>query len=738
MSYTNIQIPRQWNKSAGLVLNTFSPVGGLVPLYDVITEWFDIYGGASGGSWGSITGTLSSQTDLQTALNAKESTANKGAVNGYASLDGSGLVPSSQLPSYVDDVVEYANLAALPVTGITGKIYVTLDTNKTYRWSGSAYIEISSTLPAGSNTQIQFNNSGVLGGSANLTWDGTNVTVIGNVLATRVDSGNSTSSAEWTYGPLASTNGFNALHQQPGDTNWRAWLSVKSGALSFGQADAAPAPADLRGYTARTNGSGVPQTKNVGDDLLQLAVQSHKGTTATGATDLTNFYSNSQGIKIMSSYVDTVTSGLSTAGIKFYFNTGTSGNTPTGTIGIQMKGDGTVFFTPANSAATTGTVTPLSHTSTFAAAAGSANFRPINIAYTINNSGAQSGTATGIFLNATETALNSMTHNLIDLQVGGSRKFSVNPISNGTEMRLGSNGGDVVFSVAGNTLTIGGVTNNHDVLLPGAKFQRLGVGYGVTFNQAGAVSLPIFTMTGTWFTGGTATTTKPALLIEPTSTTSNIWSTAGTGLGINAASGFTGNLVDLQVNAGSRFVITNGGAVTAAGSITSGGNLQLAGVANTITWASGTVLKAGADGNMILLNNAQSDFSRLQFGGSTSSFPAWKRFSATLQARLADDSDFAKVNVKQLLVDGTVIASGTTGDQTINKASGIVNIGAGNTFITVTNSLVTAGSSVFAQLQTDADPAVYILNVRVSLGSFTVNLSGSAAAEIPIAFFVVN
>lgn len=66
-----------------------------------------------------------------------------GAVNGIATLDGSGKVPSAQLPSYVDDVLEYANLAAFPVSGSTGLIYVALDTNKTYRWSGSAYIEIS-------------------------------------------------------------------------------------------------------------------------------------------------------------------------------------------------------------------------------------------------------------------------------------------------------------------------------------------------------------------------------------------------------------------------------------------------------------------------------------------------------------------------------------------------------------------------------------------------------------------
>lgn len=71
--------------------------------------------------------------------------ATKGQANGVASLDSSGLVPSTQLPSYVDDVLEYANLAAFPGTGETGKIYVAVDTSKTYRWSGSVYVEISAS-----------------------------------------------------------------------------------------------------------------------------------------------------------------------------------------------------------------------------------------------------------------------------------------------------------------------------------------------------------------------------------------------------------------------------------------------------------------------------------------------------------------------------------------------------------------------------------------------------------------
>jgi hypothetical protein len=89
--------------------------------------------------------TIDNVDGLQTAINARIASSEKGAANGVASLDASGLVPAAQLPSYVDDVLEYANFAGLPVTGITGKIYVALDTNKIYRWSGSAYIEISAT-----------------------------------------------------------------------------------------------------------------------------------------------------------------------------------------------------------------------------------------------------------------------------------------------------------------------------------------------------------------------------------------------------------------------------------------------------------------------------------------------------------------------------------------------------------------------------------------------------------------
>lgn len=106
---------------------------------------------------------------------------------------------------------------------------------------------------------------------------------------------------------------------------------------------------------------------------------------------------------------------------------------------------------------TTGTGGALNLYDNFAAAAGSANFRPLNIAYTINNSGAQTGTATGIFVNATETNLNGMSHNLMDLQVGGTSRFKVDRVgafSCGNTVTTAT----AVASTHKVTVVIGGVT----------------------------------------------------------------------------------------------------------------------------------------------------------------------------------------------------------------------------------------------------------------------------------------
>lgn len=101
-------------------------------------------------------GSLAYKSSLTASDVGAIASTSKGAASGVAELDANGKVPSAQLPSYVDDVVEYAAKANFPTTGETGKIYVDLATNKTYRWSGSAYVEISPSLALGTTSSTAY------------------------------------------------------------------------------------------------------------------------------------------------------------------------------------------------------------------------------------------------------------------------------------------------------------------------------------------------------------------------------------------------------------------------------------------------------------------------------------------------------------------------------------------------------------------------------------------------------
>jgi len=85
-----------------------------------------------------------------------EDEANKGNANGYASLDGGGKVPAAQLPAFVDDVLEFANLASFPDTGENGILYVSEDTNVVYRWTGSSYVSTNGALALGETSSTAY------------------------------------------------------------------------------------------------------------------------------------------------------------------------------------------------------------------------------------------------------------------------------------------------------------------------------------------------------------------------------------------------------------------------------------------------------------------------------------------------------------------------------------------------------------------------------------------------------
>lgn len=157
-------------------------------------------------------------------------------------------------------------------------------------------------------------------------------------------------------------------------------------------------------------------------------------------------------------------------------------------------------------------------------------------------------------------------------------------------------------------------------------------------STAGALSTPPLMFTGAFLTGGTGTTNFPQLMFQPTGATpTSGWSTNGTAIGVNTASGFTGNFIDLHLNgAGTSFVVSSAGNVTASGSV-SGTNIQ-AGATSKFFWVGRSTIQSTADGLVSLTNNAGTAFTRLTFGGITSSFPAFQVNGTGLQAELADGS----------------------------------------------------------------------------------------------------
>lgn len=160
-------------------------------------------------TWALDTNTYITSVTSLTVTNAlgytPENAANKGANNGYASLGSDGKVPSTQLPAYVDDVLEFANLAAFPATGETGKIFTDLSTNKLYRWTGTVYAQLA--VPnAGTVTSISFSSgNGLTTSGGPITSSGT-ITIGATTDNLRINSLGVGMAASGTVGRIDAAN----------------------------------------------------------------------------------------------------------------------------------------------------------------------------------------------------------------------------------------------------------------------------------------------------------------------------------------------------------------------------------------------------------------------------------------------------------------------------------------------------------------------------------------------------
>lgn len=263
----------------------------------------------------------------------------------------------------------------------------------------------------------------------------------------------------------------------------------------------------------------------------------------------------------------------------------------------------------------------------------------------------------------------------------------------------------------------------------------------------GSASTPPFKLTGTWFASGDATTTKPHLLIEPTGATSTNWSTVGTGLGINAPSGFTGNLLDLQNNGATAFRISSNGTITASSGVNTSGNI-VNGATTGYYWSGRSSIWSPADSQILLQNNASSDFARLMFGGTTSSFPSIKRSGTSILFRLADDSAGTGINASTYSTETN--CSDSAGAAACGSASaGSVVIDASATSVVVSTTAVTANSQIFVQYDSslgarlsvtcNTTVALPVVTARSAGASFTITVPVAPAANPACySYFIVN
>lgn len=176
------------------------------------------------------------------------------------------------------------------------------------------------------------------------------------------------------------------------------------------------------------------------------------------------------------------------------------------------------------------------------------------------NDGGAFGGDSGLVFNKTTNKLTAAGD--VELNDGGSFTTTVQtvtptanrtisfPDATGTIALVGGSSTQLLYNNGGALAGISTLTYDGTTLTTAGRFVN---------SYTSLASSPAKAFTGTWFTGGSATTTKPHLLIEPSGTTSTAWSTSGTGFGVNAASGFAGNLVDVQLNGAARFRVTSAG-----------------------------------------------------------------------------------------------------------------------------------------------------------------------------------
>lgn len=288
-------------------------------------------------------------------------------------------------------------------------------------------------------------------------------------------------------------------------------------------------------------------------------------------------------------------------------------------------------------------------------------------------------------------------------------------------------------------LRLGKFTSGGSTLSSGHVSTAAG-GTGVVRNlylnlNGGQVTIPVpsapvastsaFAIGGTILTGGSGTTNFPHAYINGGNAPTT-WNTSGTYLGINAVSGFAGNFLDFHVNGGASVMsVGSTGSAVFANSIATAGSF---------VFSSSSRFSNSGDGIIVLLNSAQTTFGRLQFGGTTSAFPALKRSASVLQFDLADDSALTYFNWGGQTRVSTQFDK--TSDATLGNVTGLsVAVAAGRTYtfeaMLHVNQLAVGGSQFAIGGTATATSIIYAgVNTVASTGAIVTPTTGNRATAL--------
>lgn len=460
---------------------------------------------------------------------------------------------------------------------------------------------------------------------------------------------------------------------------------------------------------------------------------------------------------------------------------------------VVLNGDGALAYSivPTTGTRATFTVNP-----TFTPTSGTAINNFVNITPTINQTGGANGITRGLYVNPTLTAAADWRSIETSNTTGYSLYTSTAPNYFGGNTGIGTTSADRLFHVEASDAVTNAVTytSRESHITSGTATTGFGVGREWELENASGTNRVAATEEITWsdavdatedatytlklIRAGTLTeafnVTSAGALTTSSTITSGNKITAGSGNSYDWASrsrmlspsdgvitfynnaatdfsrlqfgGTTSSFPSIKRNGTGldiRLADDSGYASLSTGPLTGFGNLinyslietQSGG---TFAFNSKSKLTSDVNGNLTISNNAVTDFGLLKFGGTTSSFPALKRSSTELQVRLANDSGHAGLSASYVEMDSTITASGTTGNQTINKVAGSVNFAASAlSEITVTNSFVTTNSVIIATVATN-DPTMKSVSVVAAAGEFKIFFDASPTNETRVNFLVIN